>query len=72
MLNPTFEDLNLGSHPKVFAQADFNIYHPVSCNEYHDGYRGRDSIYEAMEIAPEISKLIMLDRNTFFVRGHWN
>lgn len=55
--------IEMGFRHEDLAQTGFTIYQPVGCHECHDGYSGRVGIYEAMEITPEISKLIMLGGN---------
>ena len=60
---PQHSLIEMGFRPEDLAQPNFTIYQPVGCHECHDGYSGRIGIYEAMEITPEISKLIMLGGN---------
>lgn len=38
--------------------SDATLYQPQGCNKCTDGYKGRLGIYEALEMTPEIQKLI--------------
>jgi len=41
------------------AEEDWQIFHPVGCDQCIDGYKGRIGVYEVVRITPRISNLIM-------------
>lgn len=45
-------------------RSDFEIFHPVGCNQCNKGYRGRVGVYEVVRITPVIANLIMEGGNS--------
>lgn len=52
-----FEDIGI---PKN----EFQIFHPVGCNQCNKGYKGRLGVYEVVRITPVIASLIMEGGNS--------
>lgn len=40
---------------------DLNIYKPVGCADCHEGYRGRNGVFEVMPISDSIARIILED-----------
>ncbi|MDN3638986.1 type IV-A pilus assembly ATPase PilB [Simiduia curdlanivorans] len=40
-------------------RAEFQLFHPVGCDQCNKGYKGRVGVYEVVRITPTISSLIM-------------
>ncbi|MYM64703.1 type IV-A pilus assembly ATPase PilB [Pseudomaricurvus sp. HS19] len=50
---------NIGIH-----RDEFQIFHPVGCNQCSSGYKGRVGVYEVVRITDEISRIIMEGGNS--------
>lgn len=44
--------------------SEFQIFHPVGCNQCNKGYKGRLGVYEVVRITPVIASLIMEGGNS--------
>lgn len=45
-------------------RAEFQLFHPVGCQNCNGGYKGRLGVYEVVRITPEIANLIMEGGNS--------
>jgi type IV pilus assembly protein PilB len=46
------------------AREEFQLFHPVGCQQCNKGYKGRVGVYEVVRITPEIANLIMEGGNS--------
>ena len=43
---------------------DLKIYKPVGCADCHEGYRGRNGVFEVMPISDNIARIILEEGNS--------